>query len=410
MSHPLPRLRLDLDLMPSPLSDRPGLLMRDPFGYSDSTLIVPPALAACLDAFDGQHSAADLREFLVRLTGQLDTSPIVEHLTSTLSQAGFLEDETYFQLKSAAHAAFAQAPERLPHHAGAAYPGDPAALRAYLDDLFRHPDGTLPPLDTPPAGIAAPHLSFEGGSKSYVAAYSALPPEYHDRLFIILGTSHHGQPDRFGLTRKPYVTPYGAARTATDLVDRLAAAAPGSVVMEDYCHAIEHSIEFQVLFLQHRFGPGVHILPILCGAFADGFQNARKPEENEEVRRFLEALSTLVRSLPAPPVFVLGVDLAHMGPRYGDEWEAHALSGRMQEVEARDRRRLDTLCAGDASAFWDLVVENRDDLKWCGASPFYAFLHVVRPSGGILHQYQQWNIDEDSVVSCGALSFQHATA
>ena len=30
------------------------------------------------------------------------------------------------------------------------------------------------------------------------------------------------------------------------LVDELAAAAPNAVRMEDYCHAVEHSIEFQV--------------------------------------------------------------------------------------------------------------------------------------------------------------------
>jgi hypothetical protein len=31
MPRTLPRLRFELDLMPSPLEERPGLLMRDPF-------------------------------------------------------------------------------------------------------------------------------------------------------------------------------------------------------------------------------------------------------------------------------------------------------------------------------------------------------------------------------------------
>ena len=42
MSPSLPALRLELDIMPSPLDDRPGLLMRDPFRYSEQTVIVPP--------------------------------------------------------------------------------------------------------------------------------------------------------------------------------------------------------------------------------------------------------------------------------------------------------------------------------------------------------------------------------
>ena len=33
------------------------------------------------------------------------------------------------------------------------------------------------------------------------------------------------------------------------LVDALVKGAPDAILMEDYCHSIEHSIEFQVLFL-----------------------------------------------------------------------------------------------------------------------------------------------------------------
>ena len=38
-------------------------------------------------------------------------------------------------------------------------------------------------------GIAAPHVSPEGGWQSYRAAYAALGPADADRTFVILGTS-----------------------------------------------------------------------------------------------------------------------------------------------------------------------------------------------------------------------------
>ena len=72
----LPSLRTNLDFMPSPVADRPGLTIRDPFQYSDTTLIIPPALVACLEFFDGQHGELDLREFLVRLTGNLEVGDL----------------------------------------------------------------------------------------------------------------------------------------------------------------------------------------------------------------------------------------------------------------------------------------------------------------------------------------------
>ena len=65
----LPRLRMTLDFMPSPFEDKPGLVIRDPFHFSDATLIVPPALVECLEYFDGQHSALDLRAHLVQIIG-----------------------------------------------------------------------------------------------------------------------------------------------------------------------------------------------------------------------------------------------------------------------------------------------------------------------------------------------------
>src|SRR5579872_3957358 len=108
----LARLRRDLDMMPSPVEDRPGLLMRDPFHYSDATLIVPPQLLPCLEYFDGEKSELDLRAFLVRSSGQLDVGGLVDHLQKTLSQAGFLEDEAYAQLKEEKRQAFAAAPVR----------------------------------------------------------------------------------------------------------------------------------------------------------------------------------------------------------------------------------------------------------------------------------------------------------
>jgi MEMO1 family protein len=53
-----------------------------------------------------------------------------------------------------------------------------------------------------------------------------------------------------------------------------------------------------------------------------------------------------------------------------------------------------------------LVQENHDDLKWCGSAPIYTFLKAAPRARGQLHRYQQWNIDEQSVVSFAAIGFR----
>ncbi len=78
----------------------------------------------------------------------------------------------------------------------------------------------------------------------------------------------------------------------------------------------------------------------------------------------------------------------------------------MAAVKERDRMRIERLNASDADGFWDLVQENRDDLKWCGSSPIYTFLKVMPRTRGTLRRYQQWNIDEESVVSFAAIGFE----
>src|SRR5438270_13025888 len=122
MPEPLPRLRSDLDFMPSPVEDRPGLLIRDSMGYSDSVLIIPPVLVECLSNFDGEKTALDLRQNLVNLIGDLQVGELEENLVSALTRSGFLEEETFARLREERQREFAESPVREPSHAGTAYP------------------------------------------------------------------------------------------------------------------------------------------------------------------------------------------------------------------------------------------------------------------------------------------------
>jgi MEMO1 family protein len=257
-------------------------------------------------------------------------------------------------------------------------------------------------------GIAAPHVSPQGGWQGYRAAYKELTPDLRDRTFIVLGTSHHGQPDRFGLMRKPFETPWGKTRTDQALVAELEA--EPAALPEDYCHAVEHSIEFQVIFLQAIYGADVRILPLLCGSFGRSMRSGGFPEDDENVKRFLGVLGEIAEREKERLFWVLGVDMAHMGLRFGDKFAAHADCDEMNMVKERDKLRIDRINASDAQGFWDLVKENQDDLKWCGSSPIYTFMRAVPQARGTLHRYEQWNIDENSVVSFAGISFAPATS
>lgn len=400
----LSRLRNDLDFFPSPVEDRPGLVIRDPFHYSDATLIIPPALVAGLEFFDGQQSELELRAFLVRISGDIKAGDLAQHLIDALSGAGFLQDDEFERRKTVARLDFANANVRKPSHAGSGYPEEAAELSTTFQGYLS--GDSTPKSDHRVLAIAAPHVSPFGGIDAYRAAYNALSPADADRTFVILGTSHYGEPDRIGLTRKPFRTPFGDTTPDLAMVNEIERAAGDGAIMEDYCHAIEHSIEFQVVFLQHLFGAGIRVVPILCGSYAHSIYRGGMPEDNESVRRIFGTLGELAAREGDRLLWVLGIDMAHMGKRYGDDLVAIAGRDQMEAVARRDRIRMERMESGDARGFWNLIQENHDDLKWCGSAPIYTFMNAIPNARGELLRYQQWNIDEQSVVSFAGMRFR----
>jgi MEMO1 family protein len=406
MSRSLPALRRGLDVIPSPDTNQPGLLLRDPLRYTEKVIFVPPPWTIGLRCLDGEHTELDLQEALTRATGELVFTDAVQEFVSVLQKQGFLETEEFYRLREQKHAEFREESERLPVHAGESYPASASEVRSTFEGYFAAvsgPDG----FSSSVLGVAAPHVSPEGGRNCYAATYRGLAasPALAKRTFLVLGTSHFGAPEKFGLTRKQFVTPLGTLHIDTELVDWLEQHGGEAVSREDYCHATEHSIEFQCVFLQYALGSDLKIVPILCGPFAESLHTGRPPETNVAVGRFLEALQELAERQADRLFWVLGIDLAHVGRRYGDAFAAIADQGRMAAVAVQDRQRLESLCAGDLSKFFELLRLNEDQLKWCGYSALYTFVKAVPKARGRVLRYEQWNIDPQSVVSFASLEF-----
>jgi hypothetical protein len=408
MHKQLPRLRPDLDIIPSPITDKPGLIFRDPFRYTDEILIIPPLLARGLVFFDGQSTTLDVQAYLSKLIGEIVPGEIVETMAEVLQSNGFLESEEFEKMRAERHAEFAASPLRLPSHSGAAYPAEPEVLRGKLEEYI---NGDLTPADEPIIGLAAPHVSPEGGRQCYAAAYGRLSGAARrhaaDKTIVLLGTSHYGAPEKFGMTRKSFVTPLGVLQPDLGLIDWILERAGESVILEDYCHSVEHSIEFQCIFLQQMLGSEFKILPILCGPFAKALTTGERPEKDDQVMRFFDALGEMAELNASTLFWILGVDLAHIGRRYHDPIVARANRDEMIEVEEEDLERLNYVCGGKGEEFFQMVSEERDPLKWCGFPPLYTFLASMPNARGKLLHYDQWNIDEQSVVSFAALEFKH---
>ncbi len=397
--------------MPSPSPEHPGLFIRDPYKYSDAMLVIPPPLVECLQCFDGRQTELDLRAELVRITGELDVSDLQQNLIDTLSNAGFPGGRG-----DGADAGGAQARIRSRRGTGARACGIGISrrtrrmcnemMREYMgEEASRHAAAGRPVRHRRSARGVRTEGGWQGVSRRL---RMMLRPEHKDRTFVILATSHYGEPEKFRLTPRKKL-PHASGRCATRYSPGgLAGPARrrSGVEMEDYCHSFEHTVELQVIFLQHMLGPDVKILPILVGSFARSIYQGGMPEDDDKVRAFFDVLSELREREGDELFWVMGVDMAHMGARYQDRFAATAGEGEMQEVAERDTQRIERINALDAGGFWELIRERQDDLKWCGSSPFYTFLRTAPKSRGELLNYEQWNIDEKSVVSFAGMGFR----
>jgi hypothetical protein len=95
---------------------------------------------------------------------------------------------------------------------------------------------------------------------------------------------------------------------------------------------------------------------------------------------------------------VAGVDLAHVGPRFGDPDPNTA--GSLATVERADRAMLESVVAGDARGFFAQVAADRDARRICGLSPIYSLLRLLPTGPGRLLQYRQWPDPEGAVTFC----------
>jgi MEMO1 family protein len=410
-----PRLRA-VEAFPVQHEGQRCIALRDPAGFTDRIAVLPGPLLDLVSLFDGEHPVAAIHEILRRRHGEAPSVDQIGALIEQLDDAGFLDSERFRARRRATDDAFRQSPTRPAAHAGGAYAGAPEALREQIAGFFRHPDGPGPadgarPADGPSrraagtlSALIAPHIDFHRGGPTYGRAYQEVLDRSDADLFVILGTCHAGMADPFAITLKPYDTPLGPAAVDRDFYEALARRAGQDLLASEPAHRAEHSIEFQALMLQYLLGARrpFTILPVLASYLHEAVWAGTEPEADPRVPRFLDALGETIASSPRRVCLIAGVDLAHVGPRFGDP-DANT-EASLATVERADRAMLEPVVAGDARGFFAGVAADGDARRICGLSPIYSLLRVLPEAPGRLIQYRQWPDPEGAVTFC-AVSF-----
>lgn len=398
-----PKLR-PIDAFPVQVRGESMIALHDPQDLATGSICVSPAAFSIIRLFDGERDISDVRAEVVRATREIVPAEAIEKLVRQLDEHHYLESPAFEAYREGLAADFRASLLRPPAHAGGAYAAEPAALRAQIDGFFLAPGGpgepargdraagagaegsARGPADGPVRGLVAPHIDFHRGGPCYAWAYRRLARAPRPARFVVFGTSHGPMNRLFGLTRKRYATPFGESRADGGFVDALAARVGDRYFEDEFAHRGEHSVEFQVVFLQYLFGPDVAVVPILCGSFEWFLSKGRLPTETHEVQEFLGAVGELLAD-GTPTCLVAGADLSHVGPRFGDAKRCG--KAFLDLVRRHDLEGLARAEAGDAAGFYKTIAEIGDRHRVCGLAPIFTVLSLLDDAKGRLLKYDQ---------------------
>ncbi len=379
-----PKLR-SIDVLPFEWEGKEVFLLRDPLGYSEGALLVPKVLGPLLAALDGRHSLRDLQALATRLFGRLVMLEEIEDFLRNLEEHYFLEGPNFEALKAEKTKEFLSAPARSPSHAGKSYPEDPEELKTFLASIL---GGWPERRDHHPRALIAPHIDITSGAKAFAAAYAGLSWPKRARV-VVFGTGHFME-SLVSFLAKDFETPLGRVSCDRKWLNALEKKL-GNLSGDVLAHRTEHSIEFQVLFLQYLLGSEFRLVPVLVASPSPAEKN------------FFETLATEISALcDEETYFVAGVDFCHLGLRYGDPKP----TGEPEKKEALlfDHKLLIKVINLEAEALYHTLLEDGQRYKVCGFGPLFLLLKTLsgrKLKGKILHQ-EAVDFGPGSIVSFAA--------
>lgn len=387
---PLPALKSAIEAIEIQHEGQPMVLLRDQEGLNEQSMAVSLPGFVIASLLNGKNGVGDIQSIFAKSTGTMLQATEIERLVAQLDKADLLETDALKAKRKRILEDFQASPVRKAGLVNAAYPADRMELAAYLARFFRDPKGpgkefaAAPAGARPPLGLVSPHIDFERGGPAYAWAYQALSEAPPPDVVVALGVAHMSPNSPWVLTPKRYETPYGDVAADVPLSQEIQKALWYDGRTDEWTHRREHSLEFQALWLKYLWRDATPPwVPILCSNF-ERFSPDTPPSSVATVEDAIQRMGAAIKAqvdAGRTVTILAGVDLAHVGPRFGDQLELNAELEK--RVETEDRASIDHALTLDADRFYLSVVADGHWRKVCGLSALYTALRLMSiVSGG----------------------------
>jgi AmmeMemoRadiSam system protein B len=185
-------------------------------------------------------------------------------------------------------------------------------------------------------------------------------------------------------------------------MDRLKALVP-EYFDEDMAHLSEHSIEFQLPFVQTNTGATAPtpIVPILSSFSALSLSD---PSVRASVERLLAALREAISASGKTACMIAAGELAHLGMRYGDSAPPTDFSfHRAMQYDLEMLKYAEDLKPEEFASY---IQKEKDQRRISGFSPIYCLLRLIEAEKGQVLRYDRGITDQyNSTVTYASMSF-----
>ncbi|MGD0256696.1 MAG: AmmeMemoRadiSam system protein B [Thermoplasmata archaeon] len=239
---------------------------------------------------------------------------------------------------------------RPPAVAGQFYAGTGAELAHQVEACFRSErgPGELPARHrTPDRRIRAaivPHAGYEFSGPIAALAYSQIAGERPPESVLILGVDHHGAGEGPAVSDVPWLTPLGP--TPIDEGLRGALTRP-PVRVDEPAHALEHSIEVQLPFLEYVL-PHPRFVPLQIPF-----------DSLAALERVGRVVANAVRGRDT--LLIASTDFSHYVPA--------------EVADRLDHLAIDAILSRDPGRLYETVAKN--DISMCGIAPTTVLLAAL---------------------------------
>ena len=403
-----PRLRRIM-ILPVRDGGRELLLVQDPMGIMPGQPVLGIEALAILQLLDGTVSLTDISAAVMQESKDLRVGNMVREFIGKLDDMLLLQSPRFEAALARVQAEWHPLEVRPATLDGVCYPAEHEALEKYVDEQFAHAaklmaDAGQPAPSALPRALLAPHLDPRREGHVIARAYLELGAEVQPPLrVVVFGTGHNLGEDFVALTRKKFETPLGQAPCDNEFVDLVAERLGEAAWRSELVHRDEHSIEFQVVYLQRRLKHRrFTIVPILCGAFHRLLDDHRQPREEPVIETLIAAVREAEAQFGGPTLYVASVDFSHVGPRFGDpRLDAEAAAG----VRATDEQAITAAATGDADRWFEAIAGGDDATRICGFAPTYCMLRCAEPGPGRPLAYAESPEPDGSVVTVAAMAW-----